>query len=63
MRHRLAVPGHRPGVGHEPPDVRTLDRALADGVSVDGRPELLEAGQWVPASRAGWPVGGASAGR
>jgi hypothetical protein len=41
MRHRQAVPGHRVGVGHEPPDVRTLDRALADGIPSDGRADWL----------------------
>ncbi len=41
MRQRQDVPGHRVGVGHEPPDVRILDRALADGVPSDGRAEWL----------------------
>jgi hypothetical protein len=41
VRHRHDVPGHRAGVGHvEHPDVR-LDRALADGVRLDGRMEWL----------------------
>jgi hypothetical protein len=41
MRQRHDMPGHRVGVDQEPPDVRTLDRALADGVPVAGRTEWL----------------------
>jgi hypothetical protein len=41
MRHRYDVPDPRAGVGHERPDVRTLDRALADGAVIGGHTEGL----------------------
>ena len=41
MRQRQDVSGHRASVDREHPDARTLDRALASGVTVDGRPEWL----------------------
>lgn len=39
MRHHHDVSGHLAAVGHGPPDLRALDRALADGVRIDERPE------------------------
>jgi hypothetical protein len=45
MRHRHDVPDPRAGLGHEHLNVRTLDRALADGAPFDGRAEWLLRGR------------------